>query len=61
MKTSFSPQGIRIIGKSWEIRARLREWSSSSLTIEQFIQRQILYTKPISLRRKKKVKDLYHI
>lgn len=52
MKTSFSPQGVRIIGKSWEIRARLREWSSSSLTLQQFLQRQFLYHKANSLPKK---------
>lgn len=46
MKTYIHPQGIRLVGKSWEIRSRLRDWSSSSLTVQAFIQRQIPQPQP---------------
>lgn len=32
-------KSIRLTGKAWEIRAQLREWSKSPLTLAQFLER----------------------
>jgi hypothetical protein len=31
---------IRMSGKAWQIRAKLREWSKHPITLEQFLARQ---------------------
>lgn len=51
MKTTISQQGVRLVGKSWEIRSRLRDWSRSSLTVQEFIQRQISPLRPNSIKK----------
>ncbi len=52
MKTSIHQKGVCLVGKSWEIRSRLRDWSQSSLTVQAFIQRQLPSLKPKSTRKK---------
>lgn len=59
MKTSIHPRGIHMIGKSWEIRARLREWADSSLTVEQWILRQFPHWNPNHLKKTPQQKGFY--
>lgn len=40
METHLSKQGLRLVGKSWEIRAKLRQWKKSKLTLQEFLRRQ---------------------
>lgn len=40
MQTSISSNGLRFVGKSWEIRNRLRELSKHPITVHEFLQRQ---------------------
>jgi len=38
MKIYMDDRHLRMVGKSWQIRAKLKELSRSSLTVQQFLQ-----------------------
>ncbi|SHE44988.1 Protein of unknown function [Seinonella peptonophila] len=40
MKITTDRQGIRCVGKSWEIRAYLRRLACHQITLYQFLNRQ---------------------
>lgn len=40
MESHFSKQALRLVGKSWEIRAQLRAWKKHRLTLQEFLIRQ---------------------
>ncbi len=39
MKIYVAGQSIRMVGKAWQIRAKLREYKNSNLTVKEFINR----------------------
>lgn len=39
MKTYISDTCLRIVGKSWEVRAKMRELAKTGLTVQQFLER----------------------
>lgn len=41
MKTYISEHHLRIVGKSWEVRAKIRELAKTGLTVQQFLDRQV--------------------
>lgn len=40
MKTYIDDHRLRIVGKSWEVRAKIRELAKTGLTVQQFIELQ---------------------
>ncbi|GBF12540.1 Z-ring formation inhibitor MciZ [Tepidibacillus infernus] len=38
MKVIRTPHQLKMIGKAWEIRAKLSELSKSKLTVQQYLQ-----------------------
>lgn len=39
MQIEMNQKGLLMSGKAWQIRARLREWSKHSLTLQEFLSR----------------------
>lgn len=40
MNIHTGPDRLRIVGKGWEVRAALRQWSSRSLTLAEWLERR---------------------
>ncbi|WP_168188575.1 Z-ring formation inhibitor MciZ [Thermoflavimicrobium daqui] len=41
MEVNLSSSGFRLCGKAWQIRAYLRHLSRHSLTVQEFVTRQV--------------------
>lgn len=46
MIIEHSGQGLRLIGKAWEIRAYLRHWSNQSQSLQNFLIKKEYQTNP---------------
>ncbi|WP_425452701.1 Z-ring formation inhibitor MciZ [Ammoniphilus oxalaticus] len=40
MKIYYDRQSIRMVGKAWQIRARLRSWSKRAITIQDLLRQK---------------------
>jgi hypothetical protein len=40
MQISMSKQGLRVVGKAWQVQAQLRAWAEHPLTVAEFLSRQ---------------------
>lgn len=40
MQIDLSPNGMRICGKAWEIRAKLRDLGNSNISLQEFLKRK---------------------
>ncbi|WP_240688919.1 Z-ring formation inhibitor MciZ [Ammoniphilus sp. YIM 78166] len=40
LKIYFHSNTIRVVGKVWEIRAKLKEWSNLSMTVQDLLSRK---------------------
>lgn len=38
MKMYMNHKSLKLVGKSWQVRAKLKELSRSKLTVQQFLQ-----------------------
>ncbi|MBL0387548.1 Z-ring formation inhibitor MciZ [Tumebacillus sp. ITR2] len=39
LKTQLTENSLRIAGKAWQVRALLRQYAGSNLTLQQFLER----------------------
>lgn len=44
MQIDLSPNGMRIRGKAWEVRAKLRDLAQSNISLHDFLHRQTKVT-----------------
>ena len=42
MKIYCAENGLRIAGKCWEVRAKLRQLATSPLTVQEWLNQQLL-------------------
>ncbi|WP_152559279.1 Z-ring formation inhibitor MciZ [Tumebacillus flagellatus] len=41
LQTKMTENSLRIAGKAWQVRALLRQYAGSNLTLQQFLERNV--------------------
>lgn len=44
LKTMMTENSLRVAGKGWQVRAMLRQYAGSPLTLQQFLERNAAAT-----------------